>query len=382
MPRPTSVTVDRGIVTIDERRRFLNGIRLTPRGTSLSGSDVDGRSAALVVAATGANALVVEPDDATPDLLDAASDCGVLVLVDVSGIDDPRRRPAAAGVAGWFVEGRGWRPKRRADRVGPPIVSAPRPWALGWATGDERDLPDRMRRARRPPTALTGFGAPSVAATDAWFDDAGRTWRRLGEHDGPPVGERDLACLLRHTPPAAFDDPQDWAAATRAYQAMVIRFHVETARRLRYSPLGMVVPEALYDPAGGVSSALIGPDGTPKEALRALTDAYHPVTVIADRLPPHLHGHEALAIDVHVVNDLAEPLADASVVATLTWADGRQRYGFGGGAAPDSVQRVGTIPIVVPPVSGPLDLVIELRHGDAVVTRTYRSEIFADPHEH
>jgi hypothetical protein len=84
---------------------------------------------------------VVEPDDATPDLLDAASDCGVLVLVDVSGIDDPRRRPAAAGVAGWFVEGRGWRPKRPADRVGPPIVSAPRPWALGWATGDERDLP-------------------------------------------------------------------------------------------------------------------------------------------------------------------------------------------------------------------------------------------------
>ena len=113
-----------------------------------------------------------------------------------------------------------------------------------------------------------------------------------------------------------------------------------------------------------------------------MTDAYRPVTVIADRLPPHLHGHEALAIDVHVVNDLAEPLANASVVATPTWADGRQRYGFGGGAAPESVQRVGTIPIVVPPVSGPLDLVIELRHGDAVVTRTYRSEIFADPHEH
>ena len=61
---------------------------------------------------------------------------------------------------------------------------------------------------------------------------------------------------------------------------MVIRFHVETARRLRYSPLGMVVPEALYDPAGGVSSALIGPDGTLRQEWRGVKVAGHAQAVL------------------------------------------------------------------------------------------------------
>lgn len=356
MPASRIATVDRGIVSVDGRRRFLKAVRLASPGTDLGRVDLAG--ALTTLAATGANGLVVDAGQPTGELRRFAEDRGLTVVV----AGGPRRpmRPAPD------------------DTTGPPTIALRRPRRLGWATGDERDLPDHFRRSLRPERFLAGFGAPSVAAGDPSLTAPEQRWRDLRSvtHDAT-----DLACLRRHTPPEAFGDAIAWAAATRDYQAMVVRFHVETARRLKYTPLGGVAPDVLVDDRPGATPGLLGPDGSPKEAITALAAAFRPVLAVADRLPPHLHGDEALAIDVHVVNDLPTPVS-ARVVAILRWATGERRWTFVGDVASDAVRRAGTLSVVVPPISGPLTLTVELEHGDETTASSYRSDVFADPHDH
>jgi len=388
MPGPRTVAIDRGIVYLDGRRRFLKGARLSPRGVALTGSKIDIAGLLTALAGSEANMVVVDPRDAVRPLFDVADDLGLLVFVD---------RPSAAlppfeavrhrhSFAGWYAERRLGGAVGRArgtanDGSGHPTLVVPLPQRLGWADGDERDLPESLRRRGRGARFLGGFGAPSVAVDDPWLDDPDR-WRTLGESTVPATDVDDVACVLRHTPPAAFDDAAAWAAATCDYQAMVVRFHIEAARRRKYAYLGGVAPDVLGDPSGGLSPALFDAASRPKPAFTALTAAYRPIVAIADRLPPHLHGNEALALDVHVVNDSDRLLERGSVSATLTWSDGVQRYEFGVQVPPDDVRRVGTIQLVVPPVSGRLRLAVELHLDGDVVTSRYESEIFAEPHDH
>ena len=343
------VTVDRGIVSVDGRRRFVHAVRLVPehRGPgAIDPADID--NALIAFAAIGGNGIVVrdvEPDVDLAAVTVTAEQLGLVVL---------------------------------SDR----LLPRPRLRGLGWVHGDERELPDRLRRSLRPTRFLGGFGAPSVAADDPLLTATDEGWRRIAGPGGAARTDDDAACIERHTPPAAFDDAHAWAQATRDYQAMVVRFHVEAARRCKYRAIGVVAPDALLDPSGGLSPALLAPSGAGKEAFTALANVARPILPIADRLPPHLHGNEALALDLHVVNDFDRPVERAELLATLTWATDAQRFRFAGSVAADAVQRIGTLSIVVPPVTGPLRLDLELHLADGPVTATYRSDIYADPHDH
>lgn len=262
--------------------------------------------------------------------------------------------------------------------------SAPR---LGWRGGDERDFPEWIRRHRRRATFVTSFGAPSIAASNpltagpltADPHTAGSNLTPLNLAAVDPSG-----CIAHHNPPDVFPSRALWAEATRNYQAMVVRFAIEAMRARRRDPVLGFVHAALLDHDAPVASpGLLGADLQPKEAFRAFEIANRPVVAVADRLPGHLHGGEPLALDLTVVND-SEERVEGEVEALLEWNGDHHRWGARVGVDPDRSVVVATPQFVVPAITGPLSLTLNLHLSDgspAIVSR-YTGEIFADPHEH
>lgn len=250
---------------------------------------------------------------------------------------------------------------------------------FGWYHGDERQLPAFARAWPRMVRFVGEFGSQSVPAE---LD------HELGDDYGVHLGAH-RAVFDRTVPPASFADAPSWAEATRHYQAMLTRFHVETLRRLKYRPTGGFSQFCFADSVPGISMSVVSYDRIPKEAYQALTEACRPVIAVADRFPAHFHGGEALAIDLHVVSDLRVPIDRAALTATLTWAAGSQTYRYVGGVDADSVARIGTIQMVVPEADGPLvlelDLTYEVESGGEVAVHapsTYRTYVLTGEHEH
>lgn len=282
--------------------------------------------------------LIAVPEPQSPDFVDAARSLGVLVRSDLS---------LASG-------------------------AAPR---LGWHGGDERDFPEWLRRNRRKAVLITSFGAPSVAACNPLASD------------GSPAPFTDAAdpsgCIAHHTPVSAFPNRSSWAERTRHYQAMVVRFAIEAMRARRLDPVRGFIHAALLDDPGPVASpGLLGADLTPKEAFRAFEVANRAQLAIADRLPGHLHGEEALVLDLTVVNDLDEPIRAAELRARLVWADGEHTWGRAVNVEPFALQRAGSVQFVVPAVEGGLRLEVDLHLDGRVVRSLYTSEIVTHPHHH
>jgi beta-mannosidase len=227
---------------------------------------------------------------------------------------------------------------------------------LGWHRGDVGDLADWARRLPRLVRFVSEFGAQSVPAgaeryvdTTAWPE---LDWDRLAAHHGL---EADV--IRSHHPPERFPSFSAWRTATQRYQADLLRRHIETLRRLKYRPTGGFCFSWLADPAPLVSASVLDHDRRPKAAWEAVIDACRPVIVVIDPLPNPLGSGQALELDVHVVNDLREPLA-ATVAVTASWRGGHSQWGFRGDVDADACTLVGRLNFVAP--ESPGDLVIGL----------------------
>jgi beta-mannosidase len=251
---------------------------------------------------------------------------------------------------------------------------------LGWYVGFDDQLADLAAAAPRMVRFVSEFGAQAVPR-DAGFIDATNwpdlDWDQLASRHGLQKEQFD-----RYVPPADFDTFDEWALATRRYQADVVRFAIETLRRLKYRPTGGFAQYTFADSAPGVTFSLLDVDRRSKEGFDALVAACRPVIVVADRLTGHLHGDEALAIDVHVVSDLRKELLAAELTAQITTPDGRRDHTWRGDIPADSCVRVATLSLVVPPRDGALIIDLELRCGDVVATNSYRTPILSGEHEH
>lgn len=244
---------------------------------------------------------------------------------------------------------------------------------FGWYHGHERDLPGFARLWPRLVRFVSEFGAQAVPPTsdfmgvDSWPD---LEWERLA---------RDHA-LQRQVFERVGLDPKDfetfaeWQSVTQQYQSEVVRFHVETLRRLKYRPAGGFCHFALADGHPGVTWSVLDHTRSPKSGWYALLDACKPVVVVADRPEEEYAPGGALALDVHVVNDLRVAIT-GEVTARVEWRGGRHDWRWAGMVAPDDVARVGTIQMVVPDASGALS--VDLRfHGDsATAYAVYSSRI-------
>ncbi len=247
---------------------------------------------------------------------------------------------------------------------------------FGWYHGHERDL-DRFAAAVPRMVRFVGeFGAQSIPDAAAfcqperWPD---LDWARLGRTHG--MGK---AVFDERVPPTAFATFDEWRTATQLYQATLVKHHVETLRRLKYRPTAGFCVFFLADAHPAVSWSLLDDQRNAKLAYQALVDACRPVIVVADRLPASVAPGDAVALDVHVVSDVHEPLDQLDVRATLRWEGGSHAWRWGGAVAADACERVGTVSFVAPEATGDLVLDLELSGpDDLVATNRYRAPLRA-----
>ncbi len=230
--------------------------------------------------------------------------------------------------------------------------------SFGWRHGDHRDLAPVLRAWPRLARFVTGFGAQSVPE-DASFLEPERwpdlDWDSARHHHGLQQAFMDV-----HVPPADFATFDDWRVATQRYQAMLIRDHVDTLRRLKYRPCGGFAASSLADGRPSVSHSVLGHDRRPKAGYEALASACAPVSVICDPLPVSARPGDRIEADIHVVSDRRIALEDMIVSVHLYL--GEEKVGHGrswtGSIPPDSCVRIGRLDLLVPASTG--DLVVEL----------------------
>ncbi len=148
-------------------------------------------------------------------------------------------------------------------------------------------------------------------------------------------------------------------------QALVIRNHIETLRRLKYNPTGGFCHFFFADAYPTISSPTMSPSAldyerAPKASYHAISEACRPVIVVADRLDAAVSPGEPIKLDVHVVSDLRHPIESARVTARLTWPGGHQNWEWEGRIPVDSCVRVGQITTVAPKAQGEITLELTL----------------------
>jgi len=116
------------------------------------------------------------------------------------------------------------------------------------------------------PASSASFGArPCPTTTTSSSRTAGPTSTGTG---WPSTTRCRSRCSNRHVPPAEFATYEDWKDATRDYQARLVRYHVETLRRLKYQPPAGFTQFVLADSSPAVSAALLTTSGRPSRLRR------------------------------------------------------------------------------------------------------------------
>lgn len=240
---------------------------------------------------------------------------------------------------------------------------------FGWYHGDERDLPRLLRWWPRLARFVTEFGAQAVP-DDASFLEPER-WPDLDWGRARHTHSLQKEFFDRHVPPAEYESFESWREATQAYQAELIRHHIQTLRRLKYRPCGGFAQFCFGDGYPSVTWSVLDHERRPKAGYTALVDACRPVIVVADRLPGRVAVGQRLHVNVHVVNDLHTDVGNLIVRARLERPDDpggavAGPWGWAGEVPADTCVRIGRIDCVVPKPEpggvGRLRLVLELGH--------------------
>jgi len=377
--------------SVNGERVFLKGANLAPTRRDLayaSPAEV-ARDVELAVEA-GLNMLRVHAHVGRPELYDAADELGVLIWQDMPlqwGYKGVRREAVRQSVAAvdllghhpsiavWcghnepysfeLPPGGGLGPvsalrlagahalpswnksvldssiRRALERADPsrPVVAHsgifPHPaWGtdshfyFGWYVGRSQDLPRALAAWPAAARFVSELGAQAVPNTagfmvpDRWPD---LDWKDLEERYCLQKGIFDHL-----VPPASYRTFAAWRDATQAYQARLIKEQVETLRRLKFRPTGGFAVFCLNDAQPAVSWSLLDHERAPKAAFAVLKKACAPVLVVADWPAPGYRPGAVFSADVHVVNDLREPLDDAVLEARLVWAGGGRAWRFAG----------------------------------------------------
>jgi beta-mannosidase len=246
---------------------------------------------------------------------------------------------------------------------------------LGWYHGSERDLPALLARFPVVGRFVSEFGAQAVPETadfmnpDQWPN---LDWDRLEAHHALQRSVFD-----ERVPPENWPTFAGWRAATQAYQATLLRFHIETLRRLKYRPTGGFCLMLLADAQPAVSWSILDHHRKPKAAYHAVLEACAPVIITAQRPEAAYRPGTRLTLDLHAVSDLRRPLPEAVTAAVLRWPGGTRAWRFGGDVPADTCVRVGsiehTLPLSTPP--GPVTLELTLQWDGGQTSNTYVSQV-------
>jgi beta-mannosidase len=245
----------------------------------------------------------------------------------------------------------------------------------GWYHGHERDFPAALARLPVLARFVSEFGAQAVP-DEAGFMDPDRwpdlDWERLEAHHA-----LQRAIFEERVPPGNWPTFDGWRKATQDYQATVLRYHIETLRRLKYRPTGGFCLFLLADAQPAVTWSVLDHERRPKAGYAAVAAACAPVIITVTRPATNYRPGERLTLDVHAISDLRRPLEAAEARVALRWSGGGHTWRYGGDIPADSCVRIGrldhTLPTPVAP--GPLTIEAELVWADGSVTNTYESRV-------
>jgi len=236
---------------------------------------------------------------------------------------------------------------------------------FGWYYGDESQFATAMRWWPRLARFVTEFGAQAVPA-DAEFLEPER-WPDLDWERAYRRHALQKPFMDRAVPPADHATFDEWRAATQRYQAILIRHHVETLRRLKYRPCGGFAQFNFADGFPSVTWSVLGHDRQAKAGYAALADACSPVLLVSDPLPAAARPGDRLVADLHVVNDLRIALDDMILSVHLLLGEEEVARGrsWTGSVPADSCVRVGRLDLLVPAATGELAVELVLRPADS-----------------
>jgi beta-mannosidase len=203
---------------------------------------------------------------------------------------------------------------------------------FGWYHGEEREFPGMLARVPVLARFVSEFGAQAVPEAADFMEP--EKWPHLdwGHLEAHHCLQQEI--FRRRVPPQEFPTFEEWRDATQRYQALVLRHHVETLRRLKYRPTGGFCMFMFADAQPAVTWAVLDHERLPKAGYGALRDACAPVIITADRPYESYSPGDRVELDVHAVSDLREPLKDAVAKALLIWPGGRRSWRFRGTSPP------------------------------------------------
>ncbi len=230
---------------------------------------------------------------------------------------------------------------------------------FGWQMGDERDLPAFLARWPRLARFVSEFGAQAVPDTDDFIDPTG--WPDLDWDDLARRHGLALTRFERYVPPQAFATYDEWKEATQRYQARLLRYQVETLRRLKYRPTGGFAQFSLADSSPAVSASVVDHRRRPKAGYQALRTACQPVIAVLERPPDHVHPGDDLQLDLHVVSDARISYSDMVVRVHLSYeGEARRTWSWEGDIPADECVLVGHLAVEVPDTDDDLLFDVEL----------------------
>jgi beta-mannosidase len=211
---------------------------------------------------------------------------------------------------------------------------------FGWEYGEIDDLAALAADWPRLVRFVSELGAQAVPTT-ADFCEPHRwpdlDWERLESVHGL---RRDLLDLIAD--PSDMDSVAEWRDTTQRYQAALLRRQIESLRRLKYRPTGGFAQFLLADAHPAISASILDHRRRPKQGHAAVAAACRPVIVVADPLPP-VGRSLPKNTDIHVVNDLREPLDALTATAELTIGASTTTHSWAGDVPADSCVRIGTL---------------------------------------
>jgi len=257
---------------------------------------------------------------------------------------------------------------------------------------EERDLPGLLARWPRLDRFVGEFGATGRAdhddfvEPDRWPD---LDWDRLAQHHA-----LQSRCSTVNVPPAE-SPPTRTGRTHRDYQARLVRYHVETLRRLKYQPTGGFTQFVLADSSPRQRRAL-DHERAPKPAFAPARRLPGPVIVVAGTgaraRAPRTTCRSTCTWSATPYRHFAIWFCVPSVIrngatACVSWS---------GTILPDTCVRVGRLEIDVPDSradsrtepsdhgNGPVALVVDFELvGDGLdVTTRYGTWVVAGAHEH
>ena len=239
--------------------------------------------------------------------------------------------------------------------------------SFGWRHGAYRDIDALAMRLPKLTRFVSGFGAQSAPLEPDFIDVhawPNLDWDQLSERFGM---QRDA--FQRFVPSSEFANYATWAQATQQYQAELLKHHIESLRRLKYSPNGGFCFLMLADAQPCIGYGIYDYGRNAKTAVEVVRAACREVIVTASVPQSHPTGHE-ITSDIHVVSDLPDGIRNAVVTAALEWPGGTRTWAWQGDIEADTCAKVGSIALVLS-APGAARLTLKINATDLEETNQY-----------